>query len=169
MRLAGVRGLSSIITDLGEVLACRLPPAHVDERRPVPGLVTGLRGKVCGDRGSISPALFADLFAHGVPLVTKLRKDMKDKLLPVPDTWLLRNRSLIEPVNAQLETISQIEHSRHRSVATSLVNLGAGLIAYTYQEQNPALPIRMPQGESLPLVALSLHRPHVESRHLVGL
>ena len=42
-----------------------LPPANVDDRRPVPGLVKGLQGKVFGDRGYISQALFADLFPRG--------------------------------------------------------------------------------------------------------
>lgn len=107
-----------------------------------------------GDRGYISQALFEKLFAHGVQLITKLRKDMKNKLLPVLDKLLLRKRALIEPVNDQLKNISQIEPSRHRSVANFLVNLVAGLIAYTYQEQKPSLHIRMPHAKSFPVLAL---------------
>jgi Transposase DDE domain len=42
--------------------------------------VTKIRGKVFGDRGSISRALFDTLSARGVQLITKLRKDMKNKL-----------------------------------------------------------------------------------------
>jgi hypothetical protein len=57
-------------------------------------------------------------------------------------------------VNDQLKNISQIEHSRHRSVTNFLVNLAAGLIAYTYQEKKPSLHIRMPQAESFPILAL---------------
>jgi hypothetical protein len=70
------------------------------------------------------------------------------------DQLLLRKRSLIETVNDQLKNISQIEHSRHRSVANFLVNLVAGLIAYTYQAKKPSLHIRMPQAESFPAVVL---------------
>ncbi len=44
-----------------------------------------------------------------------------------------------EAVNDQLKNISQIEHSRHRSVFNFLGNLLAGLVAYTYQEKKPAL------------------------------
>jgi hypothetical protein len=91
---------------------------NVDDRKPVPHLLRGLHGKVFGDRGSISQALFTSLFAHGVHLITKLRKDRKNKLLPLMDKLLLRKRSLIETVNEQLKNISQIEHSRHRSIAT---------------------------------------------------
>jgi Transposase DDE domain len=146
--------LHLLINDVGELLACRLTTANVDDRRPVPALVTRVRGKVFGDRGYISQALFADLFRQGVQLITKLRKDMKNKLLPMLDKLLLRKRSLIETVNDQLKNISQIEHSRHRSVANFLVNLVAGLIAYTYQDKKPSLQIRMPQSEPLSVVLL---------------
>jgi hypothetical protein len=39
---------------------------------------------------------------------------------------------------------------RHRSVANFLVNLVAGLIAYSHQEKKPSLHIRMPNHETLP-------------------
>jgi Transposase DDE domain len=146
--------LHLLIKDLGEVLACYLTPANVDDRRPVPRWVRGLRGKIFGDRGYISQALFETLFAHGVQLITKLRKDMKNKLLPLLDKLLPRKRSLIETVHDQLKNISQIEHSRHRSVANFLVNLIAGLIAYTYQAKKPSLHLRMPHEEALPAVVL---------------
>jgi hypothetical protein len=146
--------LHLLLNDVGELLACRLTAANGDDRKPVPQLVKAVQGKVCGDRGYMSQALFADLFAHGVQLITKLRKDMKNTLLPILDKLLLRKRSLIETVNDQLKNISQIEHSRHRSVANFLVNLVAGLIAYTYQEKKPSLHIRMPQNDSLSVLAL---------------
>lgn len=88
--------LHLLINDVGELLACRLTAANVDDRVPVPTLVTRVTGKVFGDRGYISRALFTDLFAHGVQLITKLRKDRKNKLLPMLDKLLLRKRALIE-------------------------------------------------------------------------
>jgi len=115
--------LHLLINDIGELLACRLTLANVDDRQPVPHLLHGLHGKVFGDRGYISQALFDTLFAQGVQLITKLRKDMKNKLLPMLDKLLLRKRAVIETVNDQLKNISQIEHSRHRSVTNFLVNL----------------------------------------------
>jgi hypothetical protein len=85
--------LHLLINDMGEVLACYLTAANVDDRRPVPRLVGRLQGKVFGDRGYISQALFENLFAHGGQLITTLRKDMKNKLLPLMDKLLLRKRS----------------------------------------------------------------------------
>src|SRR5918996_6157835 len=92
------------------------------------------------------------LWARGAQLITKLRKKMKNKLLPLFDKLLLRKRSIIETVNDQLKNISQIEHSRHRSPFNFLVNLMAGLVAYTFREKKPSLNIRLPQ--ALPAVVL---------------
>jgi hypothetical protein len=146
--------LHLLINDVGGLLACRLTPANVDDRVPVPALLAGLTGKVFGDRGYISQALFEQLFPQGIQLITKLRKDMKNKLLPLFDKLLLRKRSLIESVNDQLKNICQIEHSRHRCMANFLVNVVTGLIAYTYQEKKPALHLRMAESEPVPLLVL---------------
>jgi hypothetical protein len=91
--------LHLLINEVGELLACRLTVANVDDRIPVPALVANVQGKVFGDRGYISQAPFETLFAQGVQLITKQRKDMKIKLLPMLDKLLLRKRSLIETVN----------------------------------------------------------------------
>jgi len=52
---------------------------------------------------------------------------------------LLRKRAIIESVIDQLRNISQIEHSRHRSMTSFLVNLLWGLIAYARQPKKPSL------------------------------
>ncbi len=56
---------------------------------------------------------------------------MPNKLLPLADQLLLRKRVLIETSNDQLKNISQIEHTRHRSVTNCMVNFLAGWVAYT--------------------------------------
>jgi hypothetical protein len=70
---------------------------------------------------------------------------MKQQLVRLIDKILLRKRALIETVNDQLKNISQIEHSRHRSVWNFLVNLLAGLTAYTYLSKKPSLDLE-PKG-----------------------
>jgi hypothetical protein len=75
--------------------------------------------------------------------VTKLKRGMKNRLMPIFDKIMLRKRANIESVNDQLKNISQIEHSRHRSVANCFVNLLGGLIAYTWREKKPSLNIRV--------------------------
>jgi len=128
-----------IINEQGELLGVSITPGNVDDRKPLPRLAKKLWGKLFGDRGYISQALFEELFEKDVQLITKLKKNMKNKLMPLLDKLLLRKRSLIETVFDQLKNIAQIEHTRHRSVTNFLVNLLAALIAYTYQEKKPSL------------------------------
>lgn len=131
--------LHLVVNDCGELLAFQITPGNMDDRKPVPQLVKGLTGKLFGDRGYISQKLFETLLEQNLQLITKLRKTMRNKLLPLSDKLLLRKRALIETINDQLKNISQIEHTRHRSVINSMVNLLAGLVAYTHQPKKPSL------------------------------
>lgn len=142
--------LHLVINDSGELLALRLTPGNTDDRRPVPQLVKELFGKLFGDKGYVSQPLFETLYGNGLQLVTKLKKKMKHRLLSIFDKIMLRKRAIIESVIDQLKNISQVEHSRHRSVANCFVNLIAGLIAYTYREKKPSLNLRVKEQLQLP-------------------
>jgi DDE family transposase len=132
--------LHLVINDCGELLACQITPGNVDDRQPVPALCSRLFGKLIADRGYISQPLFEQLLdTFGVQLITKLRKNMKNRLLPLMDKLLLRKRAIIESVVDQLKNISQIEHTRHRSPINCFINIVAGLIAYCHQPQKPSL------------------------------
>ena len=131
--------LHYVINDKGDLLAVRFTPGNVDDRAPVPGLTQRLWGKLFGDRGYISQELFEQLWATGIQLITKLKRKMKNKLLPLWDKLLLRKRALIESVGEQLKHVCQIEHTRHRSVSNAFVHTFAALAAYTWQERKPSL------------------------------
>ena len=131
--------LHLVVNEVGELLAFCLTPGNVDDRQPVPELTKDLFGKLFGDKGYISQRLFELLFERGLQLITPIRKNMHNYLEPLIDKILLRKRALIETINDQLKNISQIEHSRHRSVTNFMVNLMAGLIAYTHQDKKPSL------------------------------
>lgn len=73
-------------------------------------------------------------------LLTKLRSNAKNSLpLSLRDRILLRKRAIVESVIDQLKNISWIEHSRHRSVISFLVNLLWRLIAYIHQPKKLSL------------------------------
>ena len=127
------------VNDRGDLLACCLTPGNVDDRAPVPYLVKRLRGKVFGDRGYISAPLTQVLFEQGLHLITRLRKNMKNRLMHLSDKLLVRKRVIIESIIDQLKNISQIEHSRHRSPVNFVVHVIAGLIAYSHQDKKPGL------------------------------
>lgn len=131
--------LHLVINDQGEVLSWCLTPGNVDDRRPVPKLVRQIVGKLFGDKGYISQMLTEQLRSCGIELVTKVRKNMAQRLLDVSEKVVLRRRAIVETVLDQLKNISQIEHTRHRSPVNFLVNLVCGLIAYCHQPRKPSL------------------------------
>ena len=128
-----------MVNDRGELLAFQITPGNVDDRRPVDELTQGLTGKLVGDRGYISQQLFKVLWDRGLQLITKLRKNMHNKLRPLADKLLLRKRALIETINDQLKNLVQIEHTRHRSLVNAMVNVLAALVAYSHQPCKPSL------------------------------
>jgi hypothetical protein len=132
--------LHLIFNDRGELLNLMLTPAKFDDRKPVPKMVRKLFGKLFADKGYISKKLFEELLrTFNVQLVTGIRSNMKNRLMPLIDKLLLRKRAIVETIIDQLKNISQIEHSRHRSPINFLVNLLCGLIAYCHQPKKPSL------------------------------
>lgn len=137
--------LHIIVNDRGELLAVRVTPGNVSDANKtiVTGLAKGLQGKLFGDKGYLSKEVFEQLWQQGLQLVTNVRRNMKQRLLPLWDKLMLRKRFIIETVNDHLKNNEQIEHSRHRSFTNFSVNLLAGLIAYQLQPKKPQ--IRMPK------------------------
>ena len=89
--------------------------------------------------GYISKNLFLQLWEDGLQLITKIKKNMKNKLMDITDKILLRKRAIIESVNDQLKNISQIEHTRHRSIWNFVCNLIAGICVYALQPKKPSI------------------------------
>jgi len=132
--------LHLIFNDRGELLNLMLTPGNVDDRKPVPRMVRKLFGKLFADKGYLSKKLFEELLrTFHVQLITGIRSNMKNRLMPLMDKLLLRKRAITETILDQLKNISQIEHSRHRSPINFLVNLLCGLIAYCHQPKKPSL------------------------------
>lgn len=146
--------LHLVINERGELLGVVLTPGNVDDRQPLGTLTKRLSGKLFGDKGYISAEWFARLWEQGVQLITTIRANMKNRLMPLVDKILLRKRSLIETVNDQLKNIAQVEHTRHRSPTNFVVNLLAGLISYTHQPKKPTLRVSDEQRQHLATFAL---------------
>jgi len=59
-------------------------------------------------------------------------------------TWRSEFPGLVSTVIDQLKNISQIEHSRHRSISNFFVNVLCGLIAYCRCPAKPSLGLNLP-------------------------
>ena len=133
--------LHLVINDKGEILNFAITQANVDDREPLKNesFLRKVFGKLFGDKGYISNELANILFVDGIHLITGIRSNMKNSLMSLHDKILLRKRSVIETVNDELKNICQVEHSRHRSFVNFVVNLIAGLLAYSFKEKKPAI------------------------------
>lgn len=128
------------VNEHGEILNVIVTPGNIDDRKPIPDLLSGLFGKIFAHRGYVSKQLAQKLFKEfGIEFFAKPRRNMKNKLMRLHDKLLSRKRSIIETINDQLKNISQIEHSRHRSPVNFCVNVLCGLIAYCHQPKKPSL------------------------------
>lgn len=133
--------LHAVINHSGDLLAIKLTPGNVDDRKPLPELCDGFFGKLLADKGYLATWLTNCLHDQGIELITKLRKNMKKITRHPFDEALLRKRSVIETVFDELKNLCQIEHTRHRSIANFLVNLIAGVIAYCLSPVKPRMSV----------------------------
>ena len=133
--------LHLMINDEGEILSFCLTSGNIDDRNEavMDSLTKEIFGKLFADRGYISQELFEKLLKKDITLVTRAKKNMKNKLMDFYDRLMLRKRAVIESVNDFLKNICDIEHSRHRSVTNFLVNLVSALAAYSFLPKKPSV------------------------------
>lgn len=134
--------LHLVINDKGEIIAFQLTQGSVSDNNTnlLLTLCKQLFGKLYGDKGYlVKQAVFEQLFHSGVQLITKIKRNMKNKLMSVFDKLMLRKRSVIECVNDALKNICQIEHSRHRSIGGFIINLYSGIAAYHLLPKKPSI------------------------------
>lgn len=137
--------LHLIIDAQGEIISFAFTTGNVSDGdiRTVDKLTRRFIGKLYGDKGYIGKTLFDMLFKKGIHLITKVRKNMKNKLMELYDKLLLSKRAVIESVNNILKNVCQIEHTRHRCITNFFVNLIAGIIAYTYLPKKPSINVNI--------------------------
>ena len=138
--------LHIVVSDVGEILGFQITPGNVDDRKPVEHLMRGRFGFLFGDRGYIDSKLFERLYHKKIKLITKIKKNMKNKLMNLVEKLTLQKRGLVETIFDQLKNEHQIQHTRHRSPLNYLVNLLAGLTAYTWREKKPRVAVATAMG-----------------------
>ena len=71
-----------------------------------------LAGKLYADKGYIGRELFHKLWWRGLHLITSIRRNMRNYLMPLADKVMLRKRFVIETVLDTLKSEMGLEHSR---------------------------------------------------------
>lgn len=134
--------LHLIITRKGEIVDFTITPGNITDNNSdlIEKIMRSIQGKVFGDKGYIvNKPLFEKLYTQGVHIVTKIRSNMKNKLIEMSDKLFLKGRGIIESVGNILKNRCNIEHSRYRNPLTLLINVCAGLMAYYFRPDKPSL------------------------------
>ena len=131
--------LHLVINHRGELISFCLTKGNIDDRKVVPKLMQGLSGLAAGDKGYIDKKLEEKLLEQNLKLITKVKKNMKKRMLNAFEKFFLYQRSIVETVIDQLKSICHIEHSRHRSPFNFLVNIVGSLAAYCLKPRKPAI------------------------------
>ena len=98
-------------------------------------LTKNLQGLAAADKGYLGKELAEGLAARGLRLITKVRKNMKKKMLSAFEIFFLNQRNIIETIIDQLKALYHIQHTRHRSPFNFMVNVLAALIAYSLETE----------------------------------
>ena len=141
--------LHLLINHKGQIMAFRITAGSRDDRKPLEALSAALQGKIFADKGYLSQALLERLWQRGLHLVTSIRRNMKNYLLPLLDKVLLRKRFIIETLFDKLKSSMGLEHTRHRSPSNALLHILSCLAAYTLAQPkvkigNIGIPNTMP-------------------------
>jgi len=134
--------LHAVVNESGEIIAFCITPGNVSDcnESVIVKLTKKLFGKLFGDKGYIlNKQLFEKLFLSGVHMITKLRKNMKNKLMPDQDKFLLKKRGMIESIGAILKERLGLEHTRHRSIYGFFCHIFSTIACYYFREKKPSI------------------------------
>lgn len=133
--------LHMIINDKSEIIAIEITQGNVDDRKAFESMAIkkDLQGKCYADRGYISKPLFARLYKRGLTLITGIKRNMKNYLMPILDKIMLRKRFIIETIFGSLKEQFNIHPSKHRSPVNFFASLFAALIAYQIKPSKPQI------------------------------
>jgi len=130
-----------VINHNGEIINFCITQGNIHDGNTevIEKLTKKVKGKLFGDKGYLGKKLFEKLWSSGIKIVTKIKKNMKNKLMEMEDKILLRKRGLVESVINILKRILLIDHTRHRNPISFFSNLFSGLISYALRKKKPSL------------------------------
>jgi hypothetical protein len=139
-----------VINHTGQVVALRITPGNTADSTALDEMTSHLAGKRHADKGYVGRELFKRLWRRGPHLITSIRCNMRNHLMPMADKIMLRKRLLIETVLDTLKSEMGLEHSRHRSVMNAMVHVLSCLVAYAFRPGKPSISHSGQQLEAYP-------------------
>jgi IS5 family transposase len=139
-----------VINHKGQVVALRITPGNTADSTVLDEMTRHLAGKLYADKGYIGHELFKRLWRRGLHLITSIRRNMRNHLMPLADKLMPRQRFLIETVLDTLKSEMGLEHSRHRSVVNAMVHVLSCLVAYAFRPGKPSISLTRQHIEAYP-------------------
>ena len=142
--------LHFVINHKGQIMALKITPGNTADSTVLDEITQHLGGKLYADKGYISREVFSKLWQRGLHLITGIRRNMRNHLMPLADKLMLRKRFVIETVLDILKCEMGLEHSRHRSVINAMVHVLSCLVAYAFRPGKPSISLRAQQIKAYP-------------------
>lgn len=129
--------LHCVINSRGEIINFYITPGNVaDNNTDVLDAITqDVFGKLIADKGYIGA--FKQMFDKGITLIHGIRRNMKNKLMPLVDKLLLKKRGVIECVFGILKEWLGLESSKNRSQSAYFVQIFSAIAAYHFKPVKP--------------------------------
>ena len=131
--------LHFVINHKGQIMALKITPGNTADSTVLDEITRHLAGKLYADKGYIGRQLFHKLWRRGLHLITSIRRNMRNYLIPLADKVMLHKRFVIETVLDTLKSEMGLEHSRHRSVVNAMVHVLSCLVAYAFRPGKPSI------------------------------
>jgi hypothetical protein len=142
--------LHFVINHKGQIMALKITPGNTADSTVLEEISQYLTGKLYADKGYISRAVFSKLWQRGLHLITGIRRNMRNHLMPLAEKLMLRKRFVIETVLDILKCEIGLEHSRHRSPVNAMVHILSCLVAYAYRPGKPSISLNSKKLEAYP-------------------
>ena len=137
--------LHLVINHKGSIVAVKITPGNVDDRSLLDDMTKHLEGSIFADKVyilasllSASKSLFSKLYQRGLKLITGIKLNMKNYLIPLIDKLLLLKRFIIETIFHILKNQMNLSHTSHRSPINPSGNILACLSAYHLKSHKPS-------------------------------
>ena len=131
-------------------MALKITPGNTADSTVLDDITPHLAGKLYAGKGYVGHELFRKLWHRGLHLITGIRRNMRNYLMPMADKIMPRKRFVIETVLDILKSEMGLEHSRHRSPVNAMVHVLSCLVAYAFRPGKPSISLNSQQIRAYP-------------------
>lgn len=129
--------LHIIINDEGDLMDIYFTQGNKHDRIGLEKMGKNLEGILCGDKGYLGKDLHEEFAQKKLKVITKVRRNMKQKKLNKQEKYYLRRRGIVETVIGLLKNFYQLENYRLRSVWNLFTTTLSCLLAYILKPFKP--------------------------------